>query len=188
MHSFMVDYTDLYEFLRKEKYSEQLQNLPRDFIQQFSNYLKDARKKFSDHTLDFSEDVLREKKQYENAIALFKEMMLRRKKKILNLVFVAAETGIMKRDFADMLPFEKDLFERLILAVDDAEKELHHSMNGRPLENVNKMIIAKEDIEQFVDMAGEAIGPYKKGELINLDSEIADILISSNKAMKVDEN
>ncbi len=185
----MLTYNDLYEFLRKEKYGEQLQKLPRDFVRQFSEYMVETRKKFSNVEVDsFSDDILKEKKQYENAVAIFKELMLRRKKKILNLVFIAAETGVMKKDFTDMLSFEKDMFERLVMAIDDADKSLSEEMNGKPLEKTNKMIIVKDDIEQFVDMAGEIIGPFKKGVLINLNAQVAEILVSGNKAMFVDEN
>jgi len=185
----MLSYNDLYEHLRKEKYNDQLQQLPRNFVPEFSDFMTETRKKFSDSDVSsngFSDDFLKEKKQYENAMALFKELILRRKKKILNLVFIAAETGIMKKDFVDMLPFEQDLFERLVRAVDDADKSLRDLMNGKPLESVNKRVIIKEDIEQFVDMGGEVIGPFKKGNLIDIDSQIADILVSDGKAMVVD--
>jgi DNA replication initiation complex subunit (GINS family) len=184
-----MDYNELYEFLRKEKYSEQLQNLSKDFIIQFSNYMADMRKKFSSIsvTAEFSDDLLKDKKQYENAMAIFKELMLRRKKKILNLVFIAAETGVMKKDFADMLTFEKDLFEKLIRSVDDADNSLSEEMNGNPLESSNRMILVKEDIEQFVDMAGEVVGPFKSGSLVNLDSEVAGILVTGERAMFVEE-
>jgi len=184
----MLTYNDLYEYLRKEKYGEQLQSLSKDFVRQFSDYMSETRKKFSDVSIDnFSDDVLKEKKQYENAMAIFKELMLRRKKKILNLVFIAAETGVMKKDFADMLSFEQDLFERLVMAVNDADKSLSELLNGKPLESKNKMVIVKEDIEQFVDMAGEIIGPFKKGSLVNLDTQVAEILVSGSKAMFVEE-
>ena len=190
----MLNYNDLYEFLRKEKYSEQLQHLPKDFVQQFSEYMASKRKEFSDTGVSgdlggiLVDDILREKKQYENAMAIFKELMLRRKRKILNLVFVAAETGIMKRDFADMLGFEQDLFERLVMGVDDADKKLHELMNGKHAESANKMIIVKDDVEQFVDMSGEVIGPYKKGTLVNLDSQVADILVSGGRAVWAEED
>jgi DNA replication initiation complex subunit (GINS family) len=184
-----MNYNDIYEFLRKEKHSEQLQSLPKDFARQFSEYMADTRKKFNPVEInEFSDDLLKEKKQYENAMALFKELILRRKKKILNLVFVAAETGIMKKDFTDMLAFEQALFERLVMAVDDADNSLNEMMNGQPLESVNKMVIVKDDIDEFVGMSGEVIGPFKKGMLVNLNSEIADILVSDEKAMLVEED
>ena len=184
----MLEYNDLYECLRKEKYAEQLQKLPKDFVQQFSDYLKSKKKDLSTDSEDmFAEDMLREKKQLENAFSIFRELLLRRKRKILNLVFVAAETGIMKRDFSDMLSFEQDLFERLVRSVNDADKVLHEEMNGKQIDiSSNKMILIKEDIEEFVDMSGEGVGPYKKGDLVNLDSEVAEILVSGKKAVFVD--
>lgn len=184
----MLTYNDLYEYLRKEKSGEQLQPLPIDFVQQFSTFMAETRKKFSNVAIDnFSEGVLRDKKQYENAMAIFKELMLRRKKKILNLVFVAAETGIMKKDFVELMPFEQDLFERLVMAVDDADNSVSELMNGKPIEAKNRMILVKEDIEQFVDMGGELIGPFKKGTSVNLDSQVAQILVNDDKAMFVEE-
>ena len=33
----MISYNDIYEILRKEKYSEVLQQLPKNFIEDFSN-------------------------------------------------------------------------------------------------------------------------------------------------------
>ena len=92
-------YNDLYELLRKEKYSENLQQLPKNFILEVSVFLNGLK---SDSTKEddlFTDSALKSKKQLENSIAIFKEMILRRKKKLLNLVFVAAETGIMKRDY-----------------------------------------------------------------------------------------
>ena len=183
----MLTYNDLYEYLRKEKYSEQLQPLTKTFVLQFSEYLNEAKKQFSSHEDElFSDELLKEKKQFENAFAIFRELMLRRKKKILNLVFVAAETGIMKRDFTDMLLFERELFEKLVGAVDEGDKKLSEILNGKR-EIVNKMMVLSQDIEKFVDMSGNIVGPFKKGELINVDSKVADILVSNGKGKFVDE-
>ncbi|MCH7567904.1 MAG: hypothetical protein IIA87_00620 [Nanoarchaeota archaeon] len=184
----MLSYNDLFEYLRKEKYSEQLQPVPKNIITQFSEYLKEKKKQFSSSESDiFTDDMLREKKQFENAIVIFKELMLRRKKKILNLVFVAAETGIMKRDFTDMLSFEQELFEKLVKSVEEGENKMNELLNGKMLKSENKFIIMKESVENFVGMSGEIIGPFNKGELVNIDFKIADILVSGKKAMFVDE-
>ena len=56
-------------------------------------------------------------------MTLFKEIMLRRRKKILNLVLIAAETGISKQDFDNMLVFEKALFEDLMKCIDTTDKK-----------------------------------------------------------------
>lgn len=184
----MLDYTELYEYVRKEKFSEQLQQLPKSFISDVSDFFKDRRKQLSEAQDLFSDDILRLKKQYENAVSIFKELMLRRKKKILNLVFVASETGIMKRDFGTMFPFEQGLFERLVFAVETADKDLAASLNGSNGKLFeHKLILVSEPISQFASMNGDFIGPFEKGQLVNVESAIADILVSDKKANYVDE-
>ena len=124
----MIVYNDIYEALRKERYSEQLQLLPKKFIMDVAEYIRDKRKLSQQQVDLFSEEILKVQKQLENAQSIFKELMLLRKKKILGLVFVASETGISKRDFENMLDFEKDLFYKLILAVQENEKKINQQM------------------------------------------------------------
>jgi len=186
----MITYNDLYEILRKEKYSEQLQPLPNKFLEEFSEYISD--KTFSSEQQKdlFADSVAKSKKQLENAISLFKELILRRKRKILNLVFVATETGIMKRDYENMLPLEQQTFEKLTKAFEENDKELSKILNNKKETEKpkNKLILFVQDTEEFVDHEGKTIGPFKSGELANIDSDIAEILISGGKAKLIDEN
>jgi len=82
----MITYNDIYEAARKERYSEQLQPLPKNFISEVSDYLREKRDIASKDNDVFSDVIIKTKKQLENAITLFKELILRRKKKILSLV------------------------------------------------------------------------------------------------------
>lgn len=190
IEDFMLDYNGLYEIVRKEKYSENLQKLDSIFLMDFAEYLKNLRGVASSNEDLFSDGVSHSKKQLENSIALFKGLILRRKKKLLNLVFVAAETGIMKKDYENMFDFEKKVFDCLIKSIESGDKELSSTLNG--ISNggdsmKNKMIIFTEKIDEFVDMNGNAIGPFDKGELVNLDATVCDILVSGGKANFVDE-
>jgi|TARA_Y100000310_G_C20592780_1_gene768948 DNA replication initiation complex subunit (GINS family) len=179
----MISYEELYEYLRKEKFGDNLQKLPMDFMKQFADFLCENKRRISMKGDFFSEDVLKYKKEYENSLTLFNELMLRRKKKILNLVFVAAETGVMKKDFEEMLDDEQHLFERLVLAVSDTDKSINELLDSCSLEDILKEILIGEDIEQFVDMTGEAVGPFKKGDVVKLDSRVADVLIGDGKGV-----
>ena len=184
----MLTYNDLYDLLRKEKYSETLQSIDRGFINEFSEYLKTLRKESSFEGDLFSNSAGDSKKQLENSIALFKGLILRRKKKLLQLVFVAAETGIMKRDYENMFEFEKKMFDNLVKALEAGDKELSQILNGKQESSVeNKMIIFNETVEQFVDMEGKVVGPFNKGDVANLDAKVCDILISGKRAIYVDE-
>src|SRR3989344_8983592 len=126
----MITYNDIYEALRKERYSEQLQLITKKFLRDIAEYFEEKKKSSEKEESSLTETTTKGKKQLENAISMFKELMLRRKKKILSLVFIAAETGLSKRDFENLLPFEKTLFEKIMDAVELSDKELNKMMRG----------------------------------------------------------
>lgn len=186
----MITYNDLSEALRKERYSEQLQPLNKDLVKDVSAYLKDRETQIGGASNLFSDEVLKNKKHLENAVAIFKELMLRRKKKLLELAFVSAETGISKRDFDNMLHFEKETFEKIMKAINEGDKMMEKTLSGVDEQSggqKNKLIIFKTDTEEFLDLEGNKLGPFKKGDIVNLAQEIANILIVDNKADPVDE-
>jgi DNA replication initiation complex subunit (GINS family) len=185
-----MEYNDLYELLRKERYAEALQPLSKKFVLEFSKYLKEMRESSSGGDDLFSDSGMSSKKQLENSIVLFRSLILRRKRKLLNLVFVAAETGIMKKDYDHMLNFEKGVFDKLVSAFEGGDKELAGILNGEEGEKdeKNKMVIFGEAVEEFVDMDGKTIGPFEKGDLANLDPKVCEVLVGGKKASFVDEN
>ncbi len=179
----MIRYEDLYEFLRKEKNSDSLQKLPLDFVKGFSELIHEHKRAITQNGDFFSDNIVREKKQYENSMILFKELMLRRKKKILNLVFIANETGLMKKDFEDMLPFEKDLFEKMLLYVEQTDKLIANLLLDGSLALKDVSLLITDDVDSFVDMGGKPRGPFKKGDSITMDKTVAEILVSGQKAV-----
>lgn len=184
----MITYNDIYEVARKERYSEQLQKLNKNFIGEVSDYLKEKKEIASKEDDVFSDVIIKTKKQLENAITLFKELMVRRRKKILNLVLIAAETGISKQDFDNMLDFEKDLFEDLMKCIDDSDKKLSKTLNGvKEEEQKNELIVFKENVDEFVGLDGEKMGGFEQGQIVNLPKEIAKILVDDKKAEVVKE-
>ena len=184
----MIDYNILYDALRKERYSEQLQPIPKNFIKEVAAYLRDKKEIADKKNDDFSDAILKTKKQFENSIAIFKELILRRKKKILELAFVAAETGISKRDFENMLAVEKEQFEGIMKSLEKGDKKISGVLKGSGDEGPkNKMIVFIGDTEGFLDLDGKELGPFKKGDMANLSEEIANILIVDGKAEGVEE-
>lgn len=182
----MITYNDLYEVARKERYSEQLQELPKNFLQNLADYLKEKKEFSLKETDDFSEVISKTKKQLENAHTLFKELMLRRRKKILNLILIATETGVSKKDFDNMLDVERELFEEFMKCVDSSDKKLAEMLNGNGnKEEVLEKIKFLTDVEEFMNLDGEKTGPFKKDETSLLQKEIAKILIEAGKADKV---
>ena len=184
----MITYNDLYEYARKERYSRQLQKLPKNFVKSVAEYLDEKRQIAQKEEDVFSDVVIKTKKQLENAITLFKEIILKRKRKILDLVLIANETGISRQDFENMLDFEKTLFEELMSCIERADKFVSKSLNGDTEDKKkNELIVFKEDIDTLIGFDGNEVGPFFKGQIANIPKEIAKILIESNKAEVVEE-
>ncbi len=185
----MLNYNDLYELLRKEKYGETLQQLPKNFLNEVSLFLQDKREQSATQGDLFLDSVAKSKKQLENSIAIFKELISRRKKKLLQLAFIATETGIMKRDYETMLEFEKNLFEKFVNAFEEGDKYLLQVLHGKKEQTQEryKLVIFHRPVEQFVDMAGNVIGPFNEGTLLNVETEVASALVSGGKASYVDD-
>lgn len=180
----MITYNEIYEAARKERYAEKLQPLQKNFIFEVSNYLREKKEISAKEDDAFSDIIMKTKKQLENAITLFKELMLRRRKKILNLVLIAAETGISKQDFDNMLPLEKELFENLMKSIDLSDKKMNEILNGNSTEETakNDLIVFKENVEELMDLEGNMLGPFEKGQIANIPKEIAKILRDDSKA------
>jgi DNA replication initiation complex subunit (GINS family) len=179
----MIVYNDIYEAARKERYSEQLQKLPKKFIDEVSMYLKEKKELASKEEDVFSDVIIKTQKQLENAVTLFKELMLRRRKKLLNLILIATETGISKQDFDNMLLFEKELFDNLMKNINVSDKKLAESLNGEKNKpKVYEMIVFKKDVEEFMGLDGQTVGAFEKGQIVNLPVEIARILVDDGKA------
>lgn len=184
----VINYNELYDALRKERYSEEIQVLPKNFIQEVSEYLEE-KKNFADKEEDlFSELAVKNKKKLENAISLFREILLRRRKKILNFAFVASETGVSKKDFENLFDFEKELFEEVVKSLEKADKNLSDSMNGKKVEDKYKLVRFLEKVEEFLGLDGESLGPFEKGEIANLEKEIADVLSQDKRVEIIEES
>jgi hypothetical protein len=177
----MITYKDIDNITRNERYSENLQKLPLNFINDAVDYLKEKKEITSKRDEDSSEVITKNRKQLENALTLIKGLIRVRKKKILNLVLIASETGISKKDFDDMLDFEKELFDELMKCVDSTDKKVNEFFNGKSKQKA-ELIIFKEDVGEFINLNGEKIGGFEKGQTVNIPKEIAKILIEDGKA------
>jgi DNA replication initiation complex subunit (GINS family) len=185
----MITFRDIYEAMRKEKYSEQLQKLPTKFLSEASEYFKEKKSFLNKEDDLFSEIAIRNKKKLENALSSFRDLIRIRKKKILNLGFIASEVGISKKDFENLLGFEKDLFEEVVKSLEKAEKNLTDEMSDtEKAELRHRLVRFLEDVPEFLDFEGEAVGPFKKGEIANLETEIVEVFSKDSRVEILEED
>ncbi len=184
----MITFNEIYEALKKEKFSDSVQLLPRNFLKESQIYF-DERKKYIDNENDsFSEIAIKNKKKLENSITSFQDLLRLRKKKILNLAFIASETGISKRDSENLLNFEKELFDSIVKSLEKSNKNKDNEMKqDADSEKKHKLVRFVEEVPAFLDIEGNEIGPFSKGEIANLDNEIVNILSQDNRVELMDE-
>jgi DNA replication initiation complex subunit (GINS family) len=184
----MITFSDIYEAMRKEKYSEQLQLLPKKFIVDVAEYFKEKKEFLNKEEDLFSDMAIKNKKKLENALSSFRDLLRIRKRKILNLAFVASEVGISKKDFENLLAFEKELFEEVVKNLERAEKNLGEDMSGiQKDERKHGLVRFLEDVPEFLGFDGEEVGPFERGEIANLENEIIEILEKDRRVEIVDE-
>ncbi len=137
----------------------------------------------------FSDVAIKNKKKLDNAVSSFRDLLRIRKKKILNLAFVASQVGISKKDFENLLSFEKDLFEELVKALERAEKNQAADMSGSVKdERKHRLVRFLKDVPEFLGVDGEDVGPFRKGEVANLEVEIVEILEKDKRVEVIEED
>jgi DNA replication initiation complex subunit (GINS family) len=184
----MLTFSDIYEAMRKEKYSENLQILPKAFLADASNYFAEKKKFLNNEDDLFSDVAIKGKKKLDNAHTSFRDLLRIRKKKILNLAFVASQVGISKKDFENLLGFEKDLFEELVKSLERAEKNQVSDMSGDGKEKACKHQLVRflDDVVEFLNVEGDTVGPFTKGEVANLECDIVGVLEGDKKVEIID--
>jgi len=187
----MVSYQEIYDLLRKEKYSEQLQQLPDNFLKEVSIYLNEKKSIVDkDQGSLFSDTQKITRKQFENAVSLVNELLAVRGKKVLNLSFTAAQTGVSKRDTETLLNHEKELFENVVRKLEENKAAVTRTLEGegeqeKDLKNV--LVRFKQSVPKFLDLEGKEIGPFNSGDVANIPKEITQILLEEGKVSKIEE-
>lgn len=186
----MITYQEIYDVLRKEKYNEALQALPENFLQDVGTYLNEKKSIVAREGNLFSDTLRMTRKQLDNALSIIKEILAIRQRKVLDLAFVAAATGISKRDTESLLEHEQGLFNVTVKQLEQNHLNVTAVLNGQVHEEKdlkNLFVRFKEEVPAFLDANGNELGPFKKGDVANLPKEIAEILISDNKTAPIDE-
>ena len=189
----MITYQEIYDVLRKEKYNEALQKLPKNFLEQVAIYIAEKKEMVDREKEDkslFSDTLRKTHKQLDNTLSIIKEVLMIRERKVLNIAFTAALTGVSRGDTANLLPHEKELFTVTVKKLEQNQKEINQRLEGKAEEKKelkNLLIRFSEETPAFLDTDNNEVGPFKKGDVANLSAEIAQILISDKKATLIEQ-
>ncbi len=198
-------YETLYEFLRREKTKEELQEIDEKFYEEALNYLREKQDLY-DETLKKDDlfsvgerDSLQ--LQINNIRKLLKDFYDKRERKIIDMAINAVKINKNVIDTNSLLNSERELYEKIISLLEIFRKDilLKVLMLRKPTieeqkpdiveekkeEPKIKTVKFKENVEQFVGKNLEIYGPFSAEDEAKLPSEIAQILLTQGKAEEV---
>ncbi len=204
-----ITYETLYELLRREKSKEELQKLDPVFFKNVIGYLSEKKGIIDDDTKnDVFSITEREKtfKQLENIKKILRELYERREKKIIETAINKSRTKSDIIDTTNMLDKEKYLFSSIVEVLDKFRTgilinmlNLKEPMIGtvqedpestpeiETTEKKTKFVKFVAPVEQFVGEELELYGPFQPQDKAYLPVEIANVLISQENAVEIEE-
>ena len=212
-----ITFEYLYDVLRKEKYSKEIQRLDENFMANLKKYIYEKtqllRSNAEKDSIFTASETLKTRKHIENVQKLVKELFERRESKILYLAFVASKNS-GKHQLANNLQKEEEImFNEIIIKLNEfralTTKQLLSEnpielQKPKPMQGdlvlekpkdiktdeklINQVIRVLEPVPQFVGVDMQVYGPFNEKDTVTLPIEIANVLINKNMAILENEN
>jgi len=167
-----------FEFIRKIHREEQreprLSKIPIDFYQKAKDYL-DQKRKLSIKQKDKLSSL-----EVKNVEMLLKDIYNRRETKIVTHAIVTARTDIPPQNLVEE---EKAFFEAMVDTIKtERDKVLNLLFKKTKEKEEFETVKLTEDIEEFVGVDLKKYGPFKKGDVVKIPIENAELLKKVEKA------
>lgn len=209
-------YDDIYDLLRTEKFTSELQVITNEILDKVRKYLSNKQKllgKEEESTQIFgAQKRATIQLEIENAKRALKDLYEFREKKILNRAVFSVRGTSMVRDTTNMLPHEEEFYNQLVQIIpinrksffgllepsskglaniEDAEEtdtsEAAVDENEGAIERNMVKVRLQEDVGEFVAEDLKSYGPFPKDTEVEIPDTIANLLIGQNKAKMASE-
>lgn len=207
-----ITYETLFEVLKREKETTDLQKLDSSFFNDFVDYLNEkVRLMEKEHSLFSYEERKKLEKQIDNAKRLIKEIYEKREKKVIDLALIKSRTKSNIIDKSHLLENENKFFDEIVKILDffrssaienilmgnymqkNAESKgalanLDDINNEKKQKKDTKMVRFLYSVPKFVGKELEEYGPFEEEDIANLPIEIANLLIGKGRVEEINEN
>ena len=196
----IITYDTLYDLLRKEKFSIDLQPIPESFFKETINYLKEKEIILKNQEKDtiFTLEIEKTRKQIENIKKLLKELYEKRERKIIDQALSASRTEIKNKEIS-LLPEEEQFYKELITLLTEYRENILlrvlSKKQPKPKEEEPKAIKTEDnnlklirfltEIPKFIGTDLNVYGPFEREDLANLPKDIAKTLIEKKRAEEI---
>jgi DNA replication initiation complex subunit (GINS family) len=202
-----ITYDTLYDILRREKNSSEVQELDPGFFNNVISYLKEKQEllegKKNDQGLFGFEEKKKVMQQIENAHKLLKDIYEWREKKIILLARDLSRTNSKIANTENLLEEEKQLFDSILSTLDKFRGGIINKIlvgeapemaeKLKPLKSTSELqeereassVLIKfvETVPVFMGPNMEKFGPFEQDQTAELPNEIAQLMIKNNRAV-----
>lgn len=194
----------LYEILRKEKTTTELQKLDKNFYKNIIKYFQEKQNLIESQkdNILFSKEITKINKEIEAAKRMLKELYERRENKIIQYALFSSRSKV-KDETIQLLPeekvFDKSMFDLIesfrksvldnvlsgkIPVFEDSPKPLKVDSVQNSIED-NKLVRIIQPIPKFVGTDLNIYGPFEQEDVSLLPIKVADLLINKNRAEEI---
>lgn len=198
MAEVIITYETLFELLRKERQTRELQSLDQNFFKNLLSYLNEKNKILeSQKTKDsiFSKETEKTTKQIHNTRKIIRDIYERREHKILQLALT--NSRLKEKSMPEMLPEELDLYNSILKTLNNSRKSILFSLLSNKLPEIKQEITETQELQtsklvrftkavpKFLAPDLNTYGPFEKEDILNIDTKIAHVLIQKKRAEEI---
>ncbi len=199
----IITYETLYEILRKEKTTSEIQKLNENFFQNVVNYIKEKseilesqKKKTS---IFASVEIIKTQKQLDNIKKILKELYERRENKIIQIALFSSRTSQKKEDLS-LLEEENKFYKKLERIFSNYRKDILIRILSKELpkieepkdikienkeRNKTKLVRFLHSLPKFVGEDLNIYGPFEAEDISNLPYKVAKVLMKRRRAQEI---
>ncbi len=198
MSEINITYEALYEILRKEKNSDELQKLDENFFENVSEYIKTKKEilasQESKDSIFKDVEAPKTRKQIEQIQKILKEIYERREHKILQLALFSSRTNSTIKE-ENLLDEELDLFIDINTKLKSFKNDIFNRFNGeipkkeepkelKSQDNKDslKLIRVIQPIPKFIGDDMNIYGPLEANDVVSISEDVANLLVNNKKA------
>jgi len=177
-------YEDIYELLRNEKFSSDLQEFSSNNLKKIQKYFEERIEKLNEtnsSNMFTSHNKLKIQSEVDNATRMVNDLIYHREKKIITRARFTSRSDENIEDTSNMTDLEKSLYNFLNAELKKFRTNYLNQIEDTSKSNSNiEKYRVLSDIPKLSD-GNKSYGPYKSDEEIIIPENIAKILLSENK-------
>ncbi len=181
-----ITWEEMRELQRNERNSSTLQKIDSDTYKRILKYIEERKKLIEEAKNDGSEVAWEMARKAEDELKkaqkILIDLMYKRSEKIMKNALRATISGV--EDTTNMIEEETEFYNKILSELKElkskilnTEEKVEIKKNGENL----KAIRLLSDVPQF-QFDDKVYGPFKKEDIANLPTKVAEILINAGKA------